>query len=523
VEKKTLWRIGSIVVVVALAAWSLYPPEERISLGLDLSGGIHLVLEVQTDDAIKAELDDSSQRLVTNAQEEEVVLPDPEVDLESTSFTIELPETVDRTRLDELAETNVPDYRISRRANAWSFSLPANIERILRDQAVRQALETIWNRVDQFGVAEPTIQRQGGEGERILVQLPGVDDPERVKGIIASTAFLEFKEVIAGPGPDATSLLTQTPDGTLPRGAEILPGDKVDPVTGEVRGTEYYLLKKASIITGRELRSARRGQSEFNQPNVLFELIPSATDKFAEYTGSHIGTAMAIVLDGRVQSAPVIQSRIPGSGRITGNYTIDEAEDLALKLRAGALPAGITYLEERTVGPSLGRDSVVRGVRAALSGLIAVMLFMLIYYKLSGLNANVALLLNILILLGVMAYFGATLTLPGIAGVILTIGMAIDANVLIFERIREELRVGKTVRSAIDTGFSRACGTILDANLTTLVAALFLFRFGTGPIKGFAVTLSIGVIASMFTAVFVSRTIYLLILQSRDRVQTLSI
>jgi preprotein translocase subunit SecD len=232
---------------------------------------------------------------------------------------------------------------------------------------------------------------------------------------------------------------------------------------------------------------------------------------------------MAIVLDGRVQSAPVIQSRIPGSGRITGNYTIDEAEDLALKLRAGALPAGITYLEERTVGPSLGRDSVVRGVRAALSGLIAVMLFMLVYYKLSGLNANVALLLNILILLGVMAYFGATLTLPGIAGVILTIGMAVDANVLIFERIREELRVGKTVRSAIDTGFSRAFGTILDANLTTLVAALFLFRFGTGPIKGFAVTLSIGVIASMFTAVFVSRTIYLLILQSRDRVQTLSI
>jgi preprotein translocase subunit SecD len=290
-----------------------------------------------------------------------------------------------------------------------------------------------------------------------------------------------------------------------------------------VLGRNYYLVKKSSIITGRELRSARRSQDEYGMPIVQFDLVPSAADKFGEYTGSHIGTPMAIVLDGNVMSAPTIRARITDSGIIEGNFSIEEAEDLALVLRAGALPASITYLEERTVGPSLGHDSIVRGIRAAVAGLAVVMVFMLIYYRMSGLNANVALVVNLILLMGAMSYFGATLTLPGIAGVILTIGMAVDANVLIFERIREELRVGKTVRSAIDTGFSRAFGTILDANLTTLIAALFLFQFGTGPVKGFAVTLSIGIFASVFTAVFVSRTIYMIALSGRDRVQALSI
>jgi preprotein translocase subunit SecD len=304
---------------------------------------------------------------------------------------------------------------------------------------------------------------------------------------------------------------------------EVIPGDRKG-IDGGVVGTDYYAVRKAAIITGRELRNARRSQDEYQQPVVNFTLVPSAADKFADYTGSHIGTQMAIVLDGNVASAPSIRSRIPrGEGRIEGQYTIEEAEDLALVLRAGALPAEIVYLEERTVGPSLGRDSVQRGLRAAISGLLAVMVFMLVYYRMSGLNANVALVLNILILMGAMAYFSATLTLPGIAGLILTIGMAVDANVLIFERIREELDVGKTVRSAIDTGFSRAFGTILDANITTLVAALFLFKFGTGPIKGFAVTLTIGIIASLFTAVFVSRTIYMLVVERKERIAALSI
>jgi len=521
VDKKLWLRVGLIVVVVGLALLSLYPPEERINLGLDLRGGIHLVLQVKTDDAVKAELDDAAQRLLSEGRGEGLELGAIDVQPERLRFSVEVPPEADTVTVREVAAKAMPGYQIDEGAAVWVFRLPANMDRILRDMAVRSSLETIWNRVDQFGVADPVIQRQGLESDRILVQLPGVDDPTRVKDLISSTAFLEFQEVVAGPAADRQSILAGV-GGVVPNDSEVLPSDRLG-LEGEVLGTEYYLLKKAAIISGHELRTARRSQDEYGMAVVNFSTQPHATDKFAEYTGAHIGTRMAIVLDDRVISAPVIQSRIPGDGRIEGNFSVEEAEDLALKLRAGALPATITYLEERTVGPSLGRDSVVRGVRAAVSGLIVVMLFMLVYYRLSGLNANVALLLNIIILLGAMAYFGATLTLPGIAGVILTIGMSVDANVLIFERIREELRVGKTVRSAVDTGFSRAFGTILDANLTTLIAALFLFQFGTGPIKGFAVTLSIGIFASVFTAVFVSRTIYMLVLLKQDRVESLSI
>ncbi len=520
-DRKLIWRIVLIVVVVGLALWSLYPPGEKLRYGLDLSGGIHLVLQVQTDDAIKAELDDSAQRLVSRAREEGLSLTQGESNIEELSFTIGVPPTTDAVKLRELADSWVPGYSVSPGAGVWTFELPPNMDRTVRDMAVRSSLETIWNRVDQFGVAEPVIQRQGLESDRILVQLPGVDDPARVKDLISSTAFLEFQEVVAGPAPDRQSLLASI-GGIIPADSEVLPGDR-EGLDGQVIGTDYYLLKKAAIISGQELRSARRSQDEYGQAVVNFSTQPYAADKFGQYTGSHIGTRMAIVLDQRVISAPVIESRIPGDGRITGNFSIEEAEDLALKLRAGALPATITYLEERTVGPSLGRDSVVRGVRAGVAGLIAIALFMLVYYRLSGLNANVALVLNVIILLGAMAYFGATLTLPGIAGVILTIGMAVDANVLIFERIREELAVGKTVRAAVDTGFARAFGTIIDSNLTTLIAALFLFNFGTGPIKGFAVTLSIGILASVFTAVFVSRTMFMIALARRERVETLSI
>ena len=520
-DKKILWRVILIVVVVGLSLWSLYPPSEKIHYGLDLSGGIHLVLQVQTDDAIKAELDDSSQRLVSRAAEEGLQIAQMESNIDGLSFSVSVPANTDSAALRELADAWVPGYTVQPGAGVWTFELPPNMDRTVRDMAVRSSLETIWNRVDQFGVAEPVIQRQGIDSDRILVQLPGVDDPARVKDLISSTAFLEFQEVAGGPMPDRQTLLSAI-GGIVPSDSEIVPGDR-EGLDGAVIGTDFYLLKKSAIISGQELRSARRSQDEYGQPVVNFATQPHAADKFGLYTGSHIGTRMAIVLDQRVISAPVIESRIPGEGRITGSFSIEEAEDLALKLRAGALPATITYLEERTVGPSLGRDSVVRGVRAAVSGLLVVMFFMLIYYRMSGLNANVALVLNIIILLGAMAYFGATLTLPGIAGVILTIGMAVDANVLIFERIREELGVGKTVRAAIDTGFARAFGTILDANLTTLIAALFLFNFGTGPVKGFAVTLSIGILASVFTAVFVSRTLYMIALTGRERVESLSI
>jgi len=521
VEKKYLWRVIVIVAVVAVALWSLWPPEEKIHWGLDLEGGVHLVLQVQTDDAIKAELDDAAQRLVSLAGEEGITLGATESDMDGRRFTVEVPPGTDRAQLEEIAGSSFLDYDFSFGASTWTFQFKPNVERVIRDQAVRKGLETINNRVDQFGVAEPLIQRQGIEGDRILIQLPGVDDPERVKKIIKSTAFLEFKEVMQGPAPDRPSLLAGTA-GLPPADGEVVSGNRTG-IAGEALGRSYYLVKKSSIITGRELRSARRSQDEYGMPIVQFDLVPSAADKFGEYTGSHIGVPMAIVLDGNVMSAPTIRARITDSGIIEGNFSIEEAEDLALILRAGALPASIVYLEERTVGPSLGHDSIVRGVRAAVAGLVAVMIFMVVYYRLSGLNADFALIINLIILMGAMAYFGATLTLPGIAGVILTIGMAVDANVLIFERIREELRVGKTVRSAIDTGFSRAFGTILDANLTTLIAALFLFQFGTGPVKGFAVTLSIGIFASVFTAVFVSRTIYMIVLAGRDRVQTLSI
>jgi preprotein translocase subunit SecD len=308
----------------------------------------------------------------------------------------------------------------------------------------------------------------------------------------------------------------------VPEDSEVLPGD-VEDMEGRITGREYYLLKRASVVTGRDLRNARRSQDQYGQPAVEFTLNPDGAKKFGAYTGAHIGDRMAIVLDNKVRSAPVIRGHITDSGIIEGNFTVQGAEDLALVLRAGALPASITYLEERTVGPSLGHDSVVRGLRAGLAGLIAVVVFMLFYYKGAGINADVALILNAVFLLGAIGVLKATLTLPGIAGIILTIGMAVDSNVLIFERIREELELGKTVRNAVNLGFARALSAIIDSNLTTIISALFLFQFGTGPIKGFAVTLTIGLTISMFTAVFVSRSIFETLLARRAKITKLSI
>ena len=367
-DSKILGRISLILAVVVLSVWSLYPPGEKIHFGLDLSGGIHLVLQVQTDDAIKAELDDSAQRLVSRAAEKGLNLSQGESNIGDLSFTVKVPADTDAATLREVAGNWVPGYKVIPGVGEWKFQLPPNMDRSVRDMAVRSSLETIWNRVDQFGVAEPVIQRQGLDSDRILVQLPGVDDPARVKDLISSTAFLEFQEVVAGPAPDRQSLLSGV-GGVLPADSEIVPSDR-EGLDGQVIGTDYYLLKKAAIISGQELRSARRSQDQYGQPVVNFSTQPHAADKFAQYTGSHIGTRMAIVLDQKVISAPTIESRIPGDGRITGNFTIEGAEDLALKLRAGALPATIVYLEERTVGPSLGRDSVVRGVRAAVAGLL---------------------------------------------------------------------------------------------------------------------------------------------------------
>ena len=518
-QRKLMWRWILIGLVTAAAVYLMYPPEQTVKLGLDLKGGIHLVLQVNQMDAVRAEVDDAMERVRAELASKGFP-PESMVRLEDgDGFRFKPMANTSDKLLDKILGDRLPDFNVAPGVETTARLKP-EVRRSVQDMAVRQGLETIRNRIDQFGVAEPTIQRQWLESNRIVVQLPGVDDPGRVKELIRSTAFLEIKPVVR-VAPTEEALLA-TLGCVVPDDSQVVPGD-VEGQDGRVTGREYYLVKKASVVTGRDLRTARRSQDQYNQPAVSFSLSPEGARKFGEYTAAHIGDRMAIVLDNKVRSAPSIRSRIDDSGIIEGSFTMQAAEDLSLVLRAGALPASITYLEERTVGPSLGRDSIVRGIRAGLVGLALIMVFMLLYYKGAGINAVLALVLNAVILIGTMSAFHATLTLPGIAGIILTIGMAVDANVLIFERIREELELGKTVRSALDLGFQRALSAIIDSNLTTIISALFLFQFGTGPIKGFAVSLTIGLLVSMFTAVFVSRAIFDLLLSRREKVTALSI
>ncbi len=518
-QRKLTWRWALIGVITAAAAFMMWPASEKIHLGLDLRGGIHLVLQVNTGDAVRAEVDDAMERVRGDLTEKGFAPTDMQRLPDNNGFRFKPAGNTDPKALDKVVDDRLAEFSVGRGV-AITATLRPEVSRTIKDLAVRQGLETIRNRIDQFGVSEPVIQRQGLEGDRIVVQLPDIDDPLRVKELIRATAFLEIKPVV-NVAPTEQALLAGS-GGKVPDDGEVVPGD-VESLEGRVTGRESYLVKKASVVTERDLRNARPTQDQYNPPAVNFSHNPDGAKKFEAYTGAHLGDRMAIVLDNKVRSAPVIRGVISDSGIIEGNFSVEGAEDLALVLRAGALPASITYLEERTVGPSLGRDSIVRGIRAGLVGLAAIVIFMLVYYRGSGLNAIVALMLNALLLLGAVATFKATLTLPGIAGIILTIGMAVDANVLIFERIREELELGKTVRSAIDLGFQRALSAIIDSNLTTIISALFLFQFGTGPIKGFAVTLTLGLTISMFTAVFVSRAIFDLVLSRRAQVKTLSI
>jgi len=371
-------------------------------------------------------------------------------------------------------------------------------------------------------VSEPVIHREGIGGDRIVVQLPGVDDPERVKRLIGQTAFLEFR-LAHDQGPAATQeQLLALFGGTLPKGYVVLKQDTRDE-NKRVTGALYWAIETKQVITGRDLKTALPSQGEFNEPAVKFSLTREGGRKFGDVTGANVGRRLAIILDDKVVSAPTIQSRITDDGVIHGDFTLEEVQDLVTKLRSGSLPASIVYLEERTVGPTLGADSIAKGLNAGILGSILVVLCMLVVYRLSGGNAVFALSLNIVLIFGALATFGATLTLPGIAGIVLTVGMAVDANVLIFERLREELRAGRTVRSAISAGFSKALSSILDGNITTLIAAMFLFLFGTGPIRGFAVTLSVGIVASIFTAVFVSRWMFDLVYSKRQRADQISI
>ena len=489
--------------------------KKGVRLGLDLRGGIHLVLQVNTIDAVKAERDDAAELIQTQAREQSITLGKIEFPNER-AFAVALTPSTDERKLEETVRRFLPDWTVSSAGGKWMFTLKDLARRQMEDNAVAQAVETIRNRIDEFGVAEPLIARQGTN--RILVQLPGIDDPKRVKDLIKSTAFLELKLVTGGPSTDRTALLAPH-QGQVPENMELV---EAAAVAGQ-REQSWYLVQKSAVITGRDLKNARPTQRQLGGNAVSFFLNAQGAEKFAAATGANVGKHLAIVLDKRVKSAPEINEQIHDQGEITGSFTPEEANDLALVLRAGALPAGLTYLEERTVGPSLGLDSIKKGITASVAGALFVFAAVVLYYRLAGLNAVLALILNAILLLGAMSLFGATLTLPGIAGFILTIGMAVDSNVLIFERIREELRAGRAPKTAIENGFSKAFATIIDTHLTVIISAIFLFQFGTGPVKGFAVTLILGLLISVFTAVFVSHTIFELMYGRRQHIDVLSI
>ncbi len=508
-NRRLLWRGILILILVVAALWRLYPPRETIKLGLDLQGGIHLVLQVQVADALRAENDKDQEILLREARREGLAEISTQREGDST-FLIRSVSPNQEEKLRKLMMDLLPGYELEPQADGWLARMRANYVKSLKDLAVEQALQTIRNRVDQFGVAEPLIARQGLDSDRIVVQLPGVDDPDRVKRLIKNTAFLEFRLLEyprVGEGLPTREAILQQFGGSLPPEVEILPQDLRNEA-GQVIGQVFYGLERRRVITGRDLRSASPTRDSYGRPAVSFLLSPEGAKLFGAATGENIGRGLAIVLDGKVVSSPRINARITDSGIIEGQFTDQEVRDLVTTLRSGALPAGIVYLEDRTVGPTLGQDSIDSGIKAGLAGALLVVLSMLVFYRLSGANAILALLINIGLIFGALAYFGATLTLPGIAGIVLTIGMAVDASVLVFERIREELRAGRTPRAAIDAGFSNALSSIVDANVTTLIAALFLFQFGTGPIRGFAVTLSLGILGTLFCGVFVSRWLF---------------
>jgi preprotein translocase subunit SecD len=484
-----------------------------IKLGLDLRGGIHLVLQVNTNDALKAERDDAVETLKNQTKD----LGLGAVEMPSdTSFAVAVGGQTDTAKLDDVVKRFLPDWNVSTAGGKWTFALKDPARRQIEENAVAQAVETIRNRIDEFGVSEPLIVREGFD--RILVQLPGIDDPKRVKDLIKNTAFLELSLVESGPASES-ALKAAYPGGAIPPQFKLVES-KTEP--GRTERT-FYVVRKQAVITGRDLKNARPTQGQFGAHSVTFFLTATGSQKFGDATGANIGKRLAIILDNRVQSAPSIKDRIVETGVIEGSFSPEEANDLALVLRAGALPAGLVYLEERTVGPSLGLDSVRKGITASVAGALLVFVAMAVYYRRAGWNAIIALLLNALLLGAAMSLFEATLTLPGIAGFILTIGMAVDSNVLVFERIREELRNGRAPKAAIENGFSKAFATIIDTHVTTIVSAMFLFQFGTGPVKGFAVTLIIGLFISVFTAVFVSHTIFELEYGRRQHIDSISI
>jgi preprotein translocase subunit SecD len=505
--------------VLAVAVWLFYPPAQKVNLGLDLKGGVHMVMRVQTDAALRLETETTVERLREGLSRASVQYAKLEVTA-PTTFVVEGIQNDQAFRAAAI-EVDTVFARTSGAGGSYTYTMRPNIAVQLREETVTQALQTIERRVNDLGVAEPIVARHSS-ADQILVQLPGVTDVARAKEIIRSTALLELKIVEMGPFPSEDAA-KQAYAGNVPPDLAVVAGSEdVAATGGGTPATVYYVVRRVAPITGRDLRNARPSLDENSLPAVGFSLNQDGARRFGQLTEQNIGRQLAIILDNRVFSAPVVQSRITDEGQITGSFTQQEAQDLSLVLRSGALPAPMDFLEERTVGPSLGADSIRAGVTAAVGGLVLVMLFILFYYRLAGLNALTSIASNLVILLGMMAYLGATMTLPGFAGFILTIGIGVDSNVLIFERIKEELATGKAVKAAINAGFDRVWWTIVDTHVASLIAAAFLFQFGTGPIRGFATSLAIGLAANVFTAVFVSRTMFEIVL-ARRRAATLSI
>ena len=501
---------------------------ENIRLGLDLKGGSQLVLQVQVQDAFKAEADQTIERLKVELQKDGV--PYGVLD-RNDPHRLEDADTVEIIAKG-IAVDKVGAFRevVNSRFAAWNLNSISGSDfkltykpteaGVLRKDTVERSMRTIENRINGLGLAEATVQQRGGtkNESEILVQMPGVDDPARIKSILQAAAMLEITEVRGGPFSDRAQALAQN-GGVLPLGTRLAQ----ERVKQGSQGESWWLLGRNAVVTGRDLRNARPSQDEFGKWETSFTLSQDASKRFGRFTESNINNKLAVVLDNKIFSVATIQSKIEDSGRITGIGDQTSASDLALTLTSGSLPAGIVYLEERTVGPSLGADSIHDGLLAGVVGVGVVILVMLVYYKRAGVNATLALILNAVILLAALAYFGAVLTLPGIAGFILTIGMAVDSNVLIFERIREELRNGKGVIASVEAGFGKAFLTIIDTHVTTVVSCAFLFAFGSTAVKGFAVTLVVGLIANIFTAVFVSKFIFDWELSGDKQLTTLSI
>jgi preprotein translocase subunit SecD len=535
--KDLRWKtLVILAVIVMFSAVGVYPivalrfglpapswlMAKQLQLGLDLKGGVHLVMRVNRDDALRISTEGVGEQLREALRTAGVTVGTINV-TSPTTFRVEGVQQDKDAEFRRIAEeqTATNYERSSGVGGAYDFTMRPNIARALREQTMVQAHDTIDRRVNELGVTEPNIATHGDDGDQLLVQLPGISDVARAKDIIQSTALLELKLVEGGPADTRENLLAPHA-GQVPPDMEVVTG-AADPSTGEA-GTRFFLVRKVAAVNGSDLRSASVGLDENSQPAVMFSLKPDGARKFGQVTGSNLGRSLAIVLDDRVQSYPRIDGRITSEGRISGGFTQQEAGDLALKLRSGALPASMTYLEERVVGPTLGADSIRSGVTAAFAGLALVVVFMVFYYKLSGINAIVAMVVNLIILLGMMAYFGATMTLPGIAGFILTMGMGVDSNVLIFERIKEELAANRGARAAVSASFDRVFWTLFDTHVTSLIAAAFLFQFGTGPIRGFATTLFVGLISNLFTSIFVSRTLFEFVLSRRPaNAQTISI